>query len=104
MAQTIELARALLRRKELQEKVDLLRHIKDDQLHETVMQRRQINETVDDIAAKVPKVSINEVTKAFDWHARQLREVDAAIQKANWDTLIQVPDDVLKDFESIVKG
>jgi len=98
--QSIELARALLRRKELQEKVDLLRHIKDDQLHETVMQRRQINETVDDIAAKVPKVSINEVTRAFDFHARQLREIDAAIQRANWETMIVVPDEALADFVS----
>jgi len=53
---------------------------------------------VDDIAAKVPKVSVKALTAAFDWHSRQLREVDAAIQQANWATMITVPDESLSEF------
>ena len=95
----IKLAEALLRRKELQNKVDVLAQIKQDQLFETVMQRRQVNETVDDIVAKVPKLDAKEVTREYDWHARQLRLVDAAIQQANWTTEIEVQISVMEDYK-----
>ena len=95
----IKLAEALLRRKELQNKVDVLKQIKQDHLFETVMQRRQVNETVDDIVAKVPKLDAAEVTREFDWHSRQLRLVDAAIQQANWTTEIEVQPSVMEDYK-----
>ncbi len=96
---SIKLAEALLRRKELQEKVDVLRHIKTENLFEVKVQRRQVHEGIDDVIAQVPKLTAAEVTQEFDWHARQLRLVDAAIQQANWTTEIEVNDTVMKDFE-----
>lgn len=95
----VKLAEALLRRKELQGKVDVLKHIKDKDLFEVKAKRQQVSEGLDDIVAQVPKLTASQVTKELDWHARQLRLVDAAIQQANWTTEIEVQETVMQDFE-----
>jgi len=95
----VKLAEALLRRKELQEKVEQLRAINNSDLIKIGINRKKVTEDIDEIVSSVPIVSISEVTRAYDWHARRLREVDAAIQQANWSTAITVPDDVMKDYE-----
>lgn len=61
---TVKLAEALLRRKELQGKVDRA-----------------------------------EVNREYNHYAKQLRLVDAAIQRANWTTDVEVDDTVMRDFE-----
>ncbi len=96
----IKLAEALLRRKELQEKVDQLRQINKEELYEVKTGRKAAHEGIDDIIAQVPKVSITEVTAAFDWHARRLRIVDAMIQQANWNTEIDVDQTVMDDYKA----
>jgi uncharacterized protein YhaN len=96
----VKLAEALLRRKELQEKVDQIRHIKKDDIFKMVVQRRQINETIDDIQAQVPKLELNQVTAEYDHYAKQLRLVDAAIQQANWTTSIPVTENVMSNYEA----
>jgi len=83
----IKLAEALLRRKELQGKVDILQQIKDKDLFEIKAKRQPISESIDDI-----------VTAEFDWHARQLRLIDATIQQANWVTEVEVTDIVIGTF------
>jgi hypothetical protein len=93
----IALAEALLRRKELQEKIEQLRRVKDEDLKAHIISRRKVSDDWDDLEASVPKLSIKEVTKAFDFYAKRLRLIDACIQKANWDTVITVPDLVLED-------
>ena len=95
---TIKLAEALLRRKELQEKVDQLRKINEKELYEVKTGRKQAHEGIDDIIAQIPKISLNQVTAGFDYYAKQLRLIDAAIQQANWTTNIDVDNDTLKDF------
>lgn len=50
----MKLADALLRRKELQQKVDQLRTIKDKDIFTFKFERKQINENLDDIKAQVP--------------------------------------------------
>jgi len=94
----IKLAEALLRRKELQGKVDQLKSISQNALFEVVLQRRQVNDTIDDIQAKVPKLTASQVTAEHDWYAKQLRLVDAAIQQANWTTEIEVGETVMRDY------
>lgn len=94
----ITLAEALLRRKELQEKVDVLKEFRSKDLFETKATRRQVSEGIDDIVASVPKLTASQVTREFDWHARQLRLVDAAIQQANWGTQIEIKESVMEDF------
>lgn len=97
MAQ-IKLAEALLRRKELQQKVDVLRVIKDKDLFEVKARRQNVTENIDDVVAQVPKLTAGQVTAEYDWHARRLRLVDAAIQQANWTTEIEVEDSVMTDY------
>lgn len=94
----IRLAEALLRRKELQGKVDALKRIKDSDLFEVKVQRQNITESVDNIVAQVPKLTASQVTAELDWHARQLRLIDAAIQQANWTTSIEVGESVMGDY------
>ena len=60
--------------------------------------RKAAHEGVDDIIVQVPKIGFEQVTHAFDWHAKQLRKVDAAIQQANWSTAVTVDEDVMADF------
>jgi|TARA_R110000822_G_scaffold301647_2_gene425564 ABC-type metal ion transport system substrate-binding protein len=96
----VKLAEALLRRKELQGKVDMLKHIQDKNLFEVKAQRRQVTESLDDIIAQVPKLTASQVTAEYDWHARQLRLVDAAIQQANWTCEIEVDQTVMSDYKS----
>ncbi len=94
----IKLAEALLRRKELQDKVQSIRNIKEADVFDVKAKRVNVQEGLDDIVAKVPKLTLSQVTHEFDWHARQLRLVDAAIQQANWTTEIEVGDSVMADY------
>jgi len=100
----IKLAEALLRRKELQEKVDQLKPINQKELYEIKARRQNVMEGVDDLVAQVPKVSFNQITAAYDFHSRRLRMVDALIQQANWATELDVEDTVMADYvDTIVK-
>jgi len=94
----IKLAEALLRRKELQQKVDVLRQINEKALFEVRAQRKNVTENLDDIVAMVPKLTASQVTAEYDWHARQLRLVDAAIQQVNWTAEVEVGDSVMADY------
>lgn len=94
----MKLADALLRRKELQQKVDQIRTIKDKDLFEFVFERKQINENMDDIKARLPKCTLSEVTKEYDYYANKLRLIDAAIQQLNWTVDITVESLVWKDY------
>ena len=97
----IKLAEALLRRKELQGKVDQLKTIKDKDMFEVKGKRSKVTDDVDDIILQVPLLSSQEVTHAYDWHARQLRLVDAAIQQANWTTVLTVDQSVMDDYAAV---
>jgi len=100
----MKLADALLRRKELQQKVDRIGAIKEKNLYEVVMQRRQVSDTVDDIQAQVPKLDLNQVTKEYDYYANKLRLVDAAIQQLNWTVDIECDALVWKDYAEANKA
>jgi hypothetical protein len=78
MALTVKLAEALLRRKELQQKVDRYAKINIDGLFETKVQRK--------------------MNACYDYHAKHLRLIDAAIQNANWNTPIEVDENAMKDW------
>ncbi len=96
----IKLAEALLRRKELQQKVDIVKNIKDNQLfYEVRGQRVKVTDGLDELQAKFPKLELNQVTKEYDFHARQLRLIDAAIQNTNWTAELEVDQMVLEDFK-----
>ena len=94
----MKLADALLRRKELQEKVDQVRKVKETDCFEMQFKRQKITEEIDDITARVPKLTLAEVTKEYDYYANKMRLIDAAIQQANWTTEIMVADVVWVDY------
>lgn len=94
----VKLAEALLRRKELQQKVAQLSTLKAQDWFQTKTARKAAHEGLDDVIAQVPLVSVAEVTGAHDWHAKQLRLVDAVIQQANWTTELDVADSVMADY------
>jgi len=96
----VKLAEALLRRKELQGKVDVLQQIRDKDLFEVRAKRQPVSEGIDDVVAQVPKLTASQVTAEFDWHARQLRLVDAAIQQANWTSEVDVNETVMADYKA----
>jgi len=95
----IKLAEALLRRKELNQKLDQLKPIKIEKLYEVRAQRKNVTENIDDIVVQVPKITFNQVAAGYDWYAKQLRLIDAAVQQANWVTEIEVPADTMADYK-----
>ena len=97
----IKLAEALLRRKELGEKVSYLQKSMTHVLKETITKRVRVDQGYDDIVAECPKITVNEFTAALDWHSKQLRLVDAYIQQANWTTELDVPDSVMGEFKTV---
>lgn len=93
-----KLAELLLRRKELQERLQVISQIKKSDIYEVKVTRKAAHEGVDDIVASVPKLDLKEVTAEMDFYARQLRLTDAAIQQTNWTTEVEVPSDVMKEY------
>ncbi len=95
----IKLAEALLRRKELSEKLNVLRHFKDNHaFYEVRGQRVKVTEGLEDINVNYPKLEVSQVTAEFDFVAKQLRLVDALIQQANWTTVLQVDPMVMEAY------
>jgi hypothetical protein len=94
----VKLAEALLIRKELQKKVDQIGSIKDRDLFEVKARRQRVEDGIDDVVAQVPKLTLSQVTREYDYCAKRLRMVDSAIQQANWRTVIDVGDIVTTDF------
>jgi hypothetical protein len=97
----IKLAEALLRRKELAEKLNVLRHFKDNHaFYEVRGQRVKVTEGLEDINVNYPKLEVSQVTAEFDFVAKQLRLVDALIQQANWTTVLSVDPMVMEAFKA----
>lgn len=97
----IKLAEALLRRKELSEKLNVLRHFKDNHaFYEVRGQRVKVTEGLEDINVNYPKLEASQVTAEFDYVAKQLRLVDALIQQANWTTVLVVDPMVMEAYSS----
>ena len=94
----MKLAEALLLRKDLQQKVDRLKVINNQDLFEFKMQRQPVGDGIDDIKAQVPKIAFQQFTHCYDWHAKQLRRIDAAIQQANWAVEVENVEDVAQDY------
>ena len=83
----MKIAEGLLLRKQLEAKVKQLEPIKvqgDNGVYDFKVERVKINDDVDEARMQVPKVDIKSITKEYDHYASELRKLDAAIQKANW--------------------
>lgn len=95
----VTLADALLRRKELSLKVQVLTNIKATALFEVSAGRVKVTDDLEQVTAKVPKLTASEVTAELDWHSRQLRLCDSAVQRANWNTMIELDASVMTDYQ-----
>lgn len=96
----IKLAEALLRRKELQQKLVVLTQFKQNQLvYEVRGQRLKVTDSFDEFSGTLPKLELNQVTAEYDLCARQLRLIDGAIQQVNWTAEVTVNDIVMEDFK-----
>lgn len=82
----MKLAEALLRRKELQQRLANIKPIlsNQDNLFKTHVKRMNVAEGVDEATIVVPKLTLGQVTAEHDYYAKRLRLIDAAIQQANW--------------------
>ena len=100
----MKLADALLRRKELQEKVNQIRAIKEQDLFEMRFKRQKVSEDLDDIQAQVPKCDLSQVTEEYDYYSNKLRLIDAAIQQLNWTVDIEVDPKVWVDYSELKKA
>lgn len=97
----IKLAEALLRRKELAEKLNIVRQIKDTQLIYQVRNKRiQVTEQIESLDVDFPKLTLSQVTEEYDFIAKQLRLVDAIIQQANWTTVLEVDPMVMEAYKA----
>ena len=97
----IKLAEALLRRKELAEKLNIVRQIKDTQLIYQVRNKRiQVTEQIESLDVDFPKLTLSQVMAEYDYTAKQLRLVDALIQQANWTTELEVDPMVMEAFKA----
>ncbi|KTD29657.1 hypothetical protein Lmac_0832 [Legionella maceachernii] len=95
----IKLAEALLRRKELAEKLEVVKKLKDNQVfYEVRASRVKVNEGMDELSANFPKLTASQVTAEFDYVAKQLRLVDAMIQQANWTYELDVDPMLMEAF------
>ena len=89
----IKLAEALLRRKELNSKVEQLFKIKDnDMFYQLRSKRISVTDGVDNLDADFPKLIASQVTAEYDFYARQLRLIDGKIQQTNWTAVIDCPE------------
>ncbi len=87
MAQ-LKIAEGLLLRKQLQAKVEQLkplRELGDRGVFSQQVQRKQVSENVDELSIVTPRITLEDLTKTYDHYATQLRKLDAALQKANWN-------------------
>ena len=98
----VKLAEALLRRKELQGKVDQLKDLKtNDVIYQIRSKRVQVNDSWEDITADCAKLEANQVTAEYDHYPRALRLVDAAIQQANWTCELDINDIAMADYKRV---
>lgn len=95
----IKLAEALLRRKELQLKVEQLKNIKQQSFFEIKGERRKVTDGIDDIVLQVPKLYLSQVTEEYDFYARALRLIDAQIQKTNWSADVELESTTMSDYK-----
>ena len=94
-----KLAELLLRRKELQGIVDRIKPILNaPDLFLIKVKRVNVTESTDDLTVGVPKLTLSQVNHEYNWHSRQLRLVDAAIQQTNWTTDVEIDAVAMGDY------
>ena len=94
----VKLAEALLRRKELQQRVDRITAVQKLDVFEMRVKRINVTESIDEVTAAVPKMTRAQVDAEHDFYAKRLRMVDAIIQQANWTTELDAGHGIMDDY------
>ena len=96
----MKLAEALLRRKELQDKIPRIKSVKESDIFELRTKRINVTDGVDEVTAAVPKLSHAQVDSEYNFYAKQLRLLDALIQQANWTTELCDEHGLTEDYQA----
>lgn len=83
----MKIAEALVLRKHLEGKVKQLEPIYTNGergVFELKTERVNINENVDEVKMQIPKLDLANITAEYDKYSKALRQLDTAIQAANW--------------------
>lgn len=89
----MKIAEALVLRKHLEAKVKQLEPIKvagENGAFELKTERVKVTDEVDEVKFQIPKVELKSITKEYDMYSKALRELDTAIQAANWQYEVDV--------------
>lgn len=89
----MKIAEALVLRKHLEAKVKQLEPLKvngDNGVFELKTERVNINENVDEVKMQIPKLKVADITREYDMYSKALRQLDTAIQAANWQYDVDV--------------
>ena len=92
---TVSLAELLIRRTELKEILARAKPIQDKDIFEVRVNLVKVAEGVDEVTVGVPKVAFQQVEAHWNHHSQLLRQVDAMIQRLNWDTKVEVDPSVM---------
>jgi len=89
----MKVAEALLLRKNYEQKLGRLEIFKNSDLYEVKTFRKQIKEgEIEEVTTQIPKLSLAEVMEEYNTLSKKIRQLDASIQKANWDNSVELPD------------
>lgn len=83
----MKIAEALVLRKHLESKVKQLEPLYfngQKGLFEVKTERKTISDNVDEVTMTIPKITMEDLTAEYDKYSKALRELDTAIQAANW--------------------
>ena len=83
----MKIAEALVLRKHLEQKVEQLRPLKmagEGGAFELQTKRVKVSDEFDELSIQVPKLELKDLTKEYDLYSKALRELDTAVQQANW--------------------
>ncbi|NIT59168.1 MAG: hypothetical protein GWN00_23980 [Aliifodinibius sp.] len=94
-----KLAECLLRRKELQQKLDRMNQIDSKDLFEIKAARKKVTDDIDDVVAQVPKMTYSQFEAEYRHYAKALRLIDGAIQQVNWTATVDGVGDCFRDFD-----
>ncbi len=89
----MKIAEALVLRKHLESKVKQLEPIKvagENGAFELKTERVKVTDEVDEVKFTIPKVEMKSITKEYDMYSKALRQLDTAIQAANWQHEVDV--------------
>lgn len=84
----MKIAEGLVLRKHLLKKVEQLTPLKqlgDNGIFEVKSERVKVSDEIDEVKFQLPKITLAEVTKEYDKYSKALRELDTALQQANWE-------------------